>query len=158
MSTSPNLAANPLRVTTTPEFALGTQVEVSGATYEYIKAGGALSQYYTYIIASTGIATDAVTHALTGGASPPQVLRLGVPQVAFASGDYGWAARAGKFTARVLTLCAAGARLYTSGTAGALDDTSSTQTLISGASVDATVGGADANAAITAAIPLTAAI
>jgi hypothetical protein len=66
---------------------------------------------------------------------------LGVPQLALASGEYGWFARQGGFSVKVLDSCAADVKLYTSATAGVLDDSSSTQSLIEGLRINAAAAG-----------------
>lgn len=45
-----------------------------------------------------------------------------VAQVSLQSGQYGWVTRGGRFAVRLAVNCAAGAQLYTTSTAGVLDD------------------------------------
>ncbi len=58
---------------------------------------------------------------------------VGFAQVAFADNDFGWVAIKGSnINVRVAASCAADVSLYTTSTAGVLDDTSASQTLITG--------------------------
>ena len=66
-------------------------------------------------------------------------------QVAFASGEYGWVAIAGKFTGFVGASCVQDVKLYTTATAGLVDDTATT--LVSGVMLETTVSAANQNAA-----------
>ena len=62
--------------------------------------------------------------------------------VAIGSGEYGWArTRGSNFSVNVLASCAADAVLYTSATAGKLDDASSSQTKIDGIVIVTADGG-----------------
>src|SRR5690606_14854717 len=60
--------------------------------------------------------------------------QVGFAQVAFSDNDFGWVCvhGPGNITVRVLASCAADVQLYTTGTPGALDDTSASQTLLRG--------------------------
>jgi hypothetical protein len=79
---------------------------------------------------------------------------VGIAQVAFADNDYGWVLRKGQGTVLVLASCAADVGLYTSASAGYLDDATASLTLISGivltASRGTTAGSALCNVVIEA--------
>lgn len=102
--------------------ALGTRVMATdGQEYLYVLAGSAITQYnvvgvdenYNAYPITTAIAGDGWT--------------IGAAQVAFASGDYGWVCTKGSnVSITVLGACAADVALYTSATAGKLDDTATT--------------------------------
>ena len=82
----------------------------------------------------------------------------GVAKAAVVASKFGWFQVYGYNAAgRLLTLAADNAQLYTSATAGALDDTASSLTMIAGAVCRATVGGATANVAVSLAWPKAAA-
>lgn len=101
----------------------------SGNLFRFVLASGALAQYDCVAISSTGVA-QAITSTLAGAGA-----YVGVVQAALSSGYYGWAQVLGVTSLNVLSTCSAGVALYTSGTAGSLDDTSSSQVKISGAQV-----------------------
>jgi hypothetical protein len=107
---------------------LGTRVTATaGQTYMYVKAGSAITQYAV-------VAVDEDYNAYPiNKTRADDGWHIGAAQVAFASGDYGWVAISGsEVTISALGSCAADVALYTSGTAGALDDTATSQTKIDG--------------------------
>jgi hypothetical protein len=98
-----------------------------GSSWTYVQASGAITQYD-----AVGIDENFQAAALTK-AIADDGHGIGFAQVAFADNDYGWVARQGSnISARVATSCAADVALYTSATAGVLDDTSTSQTKIDG--------------------------
>lgn len=111
------------------EFALGTVVKGSDRTeWTYVQAGAAITQY-------SWVAIDENFQAVMGTKALADAGHgVGLAQVAFADNDMGWVCTGagGNVSARVLASCAADVQLYTSGTAGALDDTAASQTLIRG--------------------------
>jgi hypothetical protein len=108
---------------------LGTRVSgTDGSEWVLVQAGAAITQY-------SWVAIDENYQAVMGTKSLADVgHQVGFAQVAFADNDFGWVAvhAPGNITVRLLASCAADVQLYTSGTAGALDDTSASQTLIRG--------------------------
>jgi len=78
------------------------------SVYKYIKATGALTQYQPYVIVLGSTAATAVTQIapITNAAA---VNLIGVPQVAFTSGYYGFVQIEGPATAKI------GAETYTIG-------------------------------------------
>lgn len=123
-------------ITATPDandfgIALGTRtMHTDDQEYVHVLAGSAITQYQW-----VGIDENFNAYPLTK-AMADDGWSIGIAQVAFASGDYGWVAvRGHNLTAKVLGSCAADVALYTSGTAGSVDDTSASQTKIDGAVV-----------------------
>lgn len=110
------------------EFALGTRVTATdGSEWVYVQAGEAISQYMWVAIDENFQAVKG-TKALADAGH-----EVGFAQVGFSDNDMGWVCVHGKnITVTVLASCAADVQLYTSGTAGKLDDTSGSQTLIRG--------------------------
>ena len=102
------------------EFELGTRVFGSdGTEWVYVQANGAITQYYTVAIDENYQAAHLTTALNTTGH------QIGFAQVAFADNDYGWiAVRGSNIKATVKASCAADARLFTTTTAGVLDDAS----------------------------------
>ncbi len=108
-------------------FALGTTIEIKGATYRYFQAGGTINAFDMVTVNNSFVAVAGTT--TTSGARPTL---CAIPQFAVANGEFFWAP-VGPFQLRedgstpfrvnALTLCAADVKLYTTATAGAIDDT-----------------------------------
>lgn len=111
---------------TTQEFALGTRVFANGTEFQYVKSGEAISQYMSVAIDEDYLAKK-LTLALCDAKH-----KWGAAQVAFsASLQYGWVAVAGSnFNILVKLSCAADAALFTTSSAGVLDDTSTSGVLL----------------------------
>lgn len=100
-------------------------LHVVGAEYEnydgtrwvYVQASHAIAKYDVVWVDTAGIATS-ITDALARSAGRPAV----ASQVAFTDLDFGWVQFHGKATISVKSACAADKPLFTSATAGALDD------------------------------------
>lgn len=140
---------------TTRNFTLGTTAENKGATWMYILAKGALAIYDYAIMIATN--TGEFGQGSYSGTYPALnvVSEIVVPQFAFADGDYGWApcgpwppirndGVASTYKVNALTLAVLNTILYTSATAGAVDDSSSSQVQIEGLTLLSTVGGSTA--------------
>lgn len=110
------------------QFALGQRVPTTdGGQYMFVQANGAITQYD-----AVGIDENYQAAALTG-AMCGDGWRLGFAQVAFADNDYGWVALEGSnIKCNLAAECAADTQLYTSATAGTLDDASTSQYAING--------------------------
>lgn len=111
-----------------PGFVLGETVKTGdGGVYMYVHASGAITQYD-----AVGIDENYEAAALTKAIVDDGHM-IGFAQVAFADNDYGWVAIKGSnIQCRVAINCAADAALYSSATAGVLDDDSSSQTKVDG--------------------------
>ena len=111
------------------KFALGTRVTATdGSNWMYVQAGAAITQY-------SWLSIDENFQAVMGTKTLADAGHgVGFAQVAFADNDLGWVAvnAPGNINVRVLASCAADVQLYTSSTAGVMDDTSGSQTLIRG--------------------------
>ena len=106
------------------QFALGTKAPGSnGTTWMYVHASGAIDQYDFVSIDENGEATAMADASGTALHTP------GVAQVAFADNDFGWVcidAPMGNVNGNILASCAADTDgLYTTATAGHLDDATS---------------------------------
>ncbi len=110
------------------EFTLGTVVKTTdGQEYTYVQAAEAITQYDF-----VAISEDFQMSQLTKTEADDGWI-IGIAQIAFADNDLGWVATKGaNLTGKVLASCAADVALYTSGTAGAVDDASTSQTKIDG--------------------------
>lgn len=110
-------------------FTLGTRTSgTDGSEWVYVHAGAAITQY-SWVAIDENFEAVMGTKALADAGH-----QVGFAQVAFSDNDFGWVAvhAPGNITVRLLANCAADVQLYTSGTSGALDDTSASQTLIRG--------------------------
>lgn len=145
-----NLAETTAGTTTNGQnakFRLGQTVLGSdGSRWLYVQAGAAITQYDCVAIDEDYQAVP-MTKALADAGHQP-----GFAQVAFSDNDFGWVAThmPGNGSVRVAASCAADVQLYTSGTAGVLDDTSASQTIIRGVvlAVAGTSGGVSARECI----------
>lgn len=139
---------------TTQVFPLGYMADdEDGRTWQYIKAGEALVIYDYVNIPATYIGIQSVNSEF---ASMPAM--MGCAQVAFASGDYGWVVRQGLHTGNIVaSVSSAGAKMYTSATAGHLTDSSSTTRLVNGLVNIGTTAGAAAGISMNATCQMTVA-
>lgn len=107
-----------------PRFALGTRhTDKAGNTWMYVQASTAATQYDVVTIKST-FKTTPIT-AATAKVSP----MVGFAQIAFTVDYFGWVMINGKPVITVLVDAAVDKPLYTSGTAGALDDATTSQAI-----------------------------
>lgn len=125
---SPLLGADPENVSTTATHELGTQfVGDDGTEWMYVRAAGAITQYDAVGIE---LATFDAASLIKAHADAGRV--VGFAQVAFADNDYGWVALKGQVTVRLKNGCLPAVALYTTASAGMLDDTSASQTRVYG--------------------------
>jgi len=114
--------------TTVPQHTVGQrEFGTDGQEWMYIHTATAITQYD-----AVGIDENYEASALTK-AMADDGWRIGFAQVAAADNDYMWVCLEGSnVNVRVAGSCAADVSLYTTGTAGVLDDTSASQTKIQG--------------------------
>lgn len=124
---------------TTKTFNLGDEKPGSdGNIYKYIKASAAIAAYELCLLIEDGTAVGATT--TTAGAIPSEGV---VPQVAFAINEYGWAVSRGiSFSVLGAASCVLNVKLYTTATAGVVDD--AVTTLVEGLRLNETLTGAAA--------------
>lgn len=128
--------------TSTPDFRVGTRLtDHRGYEYLFVHANGAIAQYDAVVV-DEAFEAYAITAALA--TDHPTAA---VAQVAFADNDYGWVLTRGVGQVNGLANCAAEVQLYTSATAGALDDADASQIAVIGIRLSAAVGGSAAAAA-----------
>lgn len=112
----------------------------SKGVWVYVQASGAVAQYSAVKIDNDGQAAE-----LTTAISGTEPTAVGIAQVALADNEYGWVwagegGGSGKgIKVTVLADCAAGAKIYTTTTAGSVDDTATD--LIQGLTTLTTDGG-----------------
>lgn len=135
-----------------PPFTVGMVVAGQGGSeFIFVKASASIAvgdavQLTTLTSAATGVTT---TNGLLGN-------RIGFAQVAIASGAYGWVQIAGACqNITVAASCAPNVLLYTTATAGTIDDATTTGVkLISGVIITATSAGTASTVAGTLSWPL----
>lgn len=117
--TDGTIGANFSVTSTDAKFKPGTMVlGTDGTRWIYAKASATLTQYDCVVIDSS-FKANAITSALcTEGAS------IAWPQVGVLTDEYFWGAMEGRtINIRVAAACASNVALYTTATAGVLDDT-----------------------------------
>lgn len=117
------------RTTTTPQFALGAiALGTNASEWVYVQAAGVIAQYYAVTVDENGQAAALTAAAVLDNHS------IGWAQVAFANDDYGWICKraSGGINIQVRASCAADVPLYTTASAGVLDDASTGQSLVQG--------------------------
>lgn len=124
-------------------FGLGDRhTDHAGNEYVYVEAGAAITIYDTVHVSGAYVANSLTPAlALTAGF-------IGHAQVAFTTGERGWVMTRGKPVIRVALDADSGVPLYTTDTAGVLDDAtaSSSQRLVLGVQIIATASGTAASA------------
>jgi len=137
-----------------PSFALGTEVEVEGTVYKYLISSAAIAQYDLCTISNANVATSGTT--TTSGAKPTLCC---IPQFAVsAASEYFWAPigpintysydGSTAFKVNAALNCAADVKLYTTGTAGVVDDTATD--LVQGLNLTETITTARAATCVSA--------
>lgn len=115
---------------TTAKFAVGTEAQGGdGSRWIYVKANSAVTQYMWVGIAKDFTMNPGTKTHLDSGRQPA------IAQVAFAANEYGWVAIKGGndgLKVRAKNNCAISVALYSTATAGYVDDTSASQTLLNG--------------------------
>jgi hypothetical protein len=123
-------------------FTVGARItDYNGKEYVFVQANSAVSAYN---IASLDSGTGVITALQTSTSAASEA--LAVPQFAFASGDYGWAQVYGACKVKVLGACAKSVTLYSTATAGSLDDATASNYEIRGVQILSTNPSATATA------------
>ena len=132
-------------------FGLGDRyVDASGNEYVFVQASGAVAQFDAVHIGSTYVA-QALSKALGDTGMP-----IGVACGTLTSASFGWAQIKGTGTVNVLSTCSASTALFTSGTAGKLDDTTTSQVKVAGIVLNANATTAAAAACVIGTYPYAA--
>lgn len=120
-------SANIANFVAAPQAALLETVRGNNSSqWIYVYASAAITQYAVVGIEASGTASM-LTSTIARGATP---VRIGIAQVAFANaGDRGWVATEGTaLTVLTTAVCTAGAKLFTTATAGRVSTTQATAT------------------------------
>ena len=137
--TSSLIGANLTRTSTAAEFAIGTLVTATdGGIYQYVQASEAISQYGVVAIYGDTGTVRLLETSIATAAGILNSRAVGFAQTSIASASYGWVARSGKVIFAVLDDCAAGVRLFTTATAGSLDDATISEGYVAGTQLTTT--------------------
>lgn len=118
---------DPALTYSTEDHALGTEATLDdGRTFIFSKANGAVVQYRAVEYNSSR--TEA--REVRAGTASTEGAIVAVAQIAVADEEFFWGLRDGEGRVDVGASCGAESRLYTTATAGRLDDTSSSQSQI----------------------------
>jgi hypothetical protein len=121
-----NIGIDRTRVTTDPEFKLGSRfcLEDADGTKEFVygRANGAITGLGYLCVELTGNDFAMLSTTTSAPGSSGHGSRVGAAQAALADNEYGWFQVYGKGSARTLASAAKGTRLNSTGTAGAADD------------------------------------
>jgi hypothetical protein len=143
---TPTMGIDFSRVDNSEQFPLGMEVQDSGGTkYVYVSTTISCQEHRAFIIRPDYVVDEALS-TTTDDEFPSLV---GWPQgtgTAMVSGKFCWFAVEGPMTVFALANCAADVPLYTSASAGALDDNASGTKLVSGIKLTSAVGGTSAEA------------
>ena len=145
---SGQLTAVDLTITgTIPLFTLGAiHKDVLGRTFQYVKGGGTLNQYDYCKVSTDGNFTITAATTTTNPSTEPA--EIGCVQVSggFTSTKYGWIFRGGgAHIGNFAASCVQDVKIYTTATAGVVDDAATT--LINGLKLIATITSAASAAA-----------
>lgn len=133
---SPLVTPSLTQTDSTARLPLGTIVHTDmGGVAEYVYALSTISQYAFCVIFEQGTAQMATT---TLAADAGSSKKIGCPQASIASAYYGWAMRQGVFVGRFSDDCADQVPLFTTATAGELDDATVSNCLVAGVYLNTT--------------------
>lgn len=137
-------------VSSDKKFPLGSIAFASdGSKYQYVQnnLSATASQYLAYIIDESYKLISAASHANGGSGANP--LNVGIPQTSNTLTDqyYFWVLRQGPGFVATSAAVAADVQVFTTATAGKVDDASASQTMISGLYLTASVSAASTAAA-----------
>ena len=124
---------------TTAQFATGTTVNLNdGGQAVYVQAASGVAQYDAVAVFGNNTVAPLTT---TNSASSK---RVGFAQVSIASGSYGWVQTGGVPVVKLAASCSPNVPLYTTATAGTLDDAVVSGGLVAGIVALSSASGATA--------------
>lgn len=123
---SQQITAADLTATSTSNlFRLGAEhVTPTGDIYVYVKGNATIAQYEYVKISQDGNFTITSMTTTTNPSTEPAM--VGCAQVAFTSSLYGWVVVRGAHTGKFAASCVQDVKIYTTATAGVVDDTATT--------------------------------
>lgn len=138
------IGVNLLQVDTTAQFSLGTTVNLTngGQAIYVLSSTSAVSTYAAVVVNKAG-KVDMVTTTLAISNK-----RIAFSQVSIATSGYGWVIAGGTCSVNVAAQCAPNVALFTTSTAGVLDDATITAACVYGVVAKTTVSNATATTII----------
>jgi len=121
-----------------------------GKRYRYVLSTDTIAQYDVVAITSAGVASRLTKTLADGGPL------IGVAQASLTSGSFGWVQTVGATTVNCLSTCSSSVALYTSGTAGSLDDSATSQVKVAGITILANITAAGPANGLLSTIPFAA--
>lgn len=101
--------------------AVGTKVDLSdGGEAVYVQADSEIAQFNAVVFAPDYGVVNATTTTVAAGSGTSK--QIGFAQTSIASGNYGWVQTSGRPKVKLASACADRVALFTTGTAGVLDD------------------------------------
>ena len=146
ISASSVIGVNLGRMDSAAQFPVGTIVNLTdGGQAMYVKSSASgLSTYAACSINKAGVATMlTTTNAVNSG-------RVGFAQVSIATSDFGWVRLGGSTLVNLAAQCAPAVPLFSTATAGVLDDATVTNGYIAGLVCATTISNATASTCIGA--------
>ena len=146
--TDPVIAVDLTNVSTVPQQNVGDKHQANDGVYQYVKTTATVAQYALVKIQNDFTIVEGTTSLLPS----TEPAKVGIAQVAFAgttnTPNYGWVfvGPGQNVSVKAAALCAQDVKLYTTGTAGVVDD--SATTLINGLKIVTTITGAAATPCI----------
>ena len=122
------------------EFDEGTYGSTETKEYIFVEASGAIDLYDAVVISEAGSAA-ALTRSNDAYGD-----RVGFAQIAIADDDFGWVQVIGATTVNAKASCAANVKVYSSASAGHIDDASGSSQEIAGVALTSARGGTDGTA------------
>jgi len=128
---------------------VGTTVALDdGGSATYVEAGSEIAQYSAVAIRVDQSVVGLTTAAVADGTGSTK--QVGFAQTSIASGNYGWVQTSGRPVVNLAANCADKVILFTTSTAGVLDDATVSASLVAGVVSKTTISNATA---ITVLVP-----
>lgn len=128
-----------------PAWTTGAETKLSdGGVAIYIRATSAISQYDAVVLANDTSAVGGLGAVPVTTTNAATSSRIAFAQTAIGSSNYGWVQTGGRPLCTLAANCAPNVPLYTSATAGVLDDATLSQGLIGGAIAETTISNSTA--------------
>ena len=145
--TSSLIGVNLTGYDSTAQFARGTQVlGTDGSLFEYVNTLSAIAEGNAVGIDESGNASNLTTTLAA------TVKKAGVAQISIAVSSFGWVQRSGKLNVKVAASCVMDVLLFTTATAGVLDDATISGAVLPGLNlITSTVSNATLGVAVAAA-------
>lgn len=123
--------------------ATGTTVTTSdGGMAKYVQAGSEIAQFNAVAINENNQVVNLITAVITEATGSSR--EVGFAQTSIASGNYGWVQLSGRPKVKLAANCADQVILFTTSTAGTLDDATVSGAMIAGVVAGTTISNATA--------------